>query len=176
MPCSLADKYQCDGGPFTKPQRITSQTTVIRLSSWEHRTPYPRPSYRKITFHLGPGTIWSVQVPRHINCAAKFCTGALQMSLRSPPYLTMKVRGLVNCDPSTVGSSGKRGQVAWLNKSHLSPRKKTPSQTSRIINSAVSTSGTYHLETLVTFHNFFVNYCPTVIWNLFGWDSNIRAQ
>jgi hypothetical protein len=79
MPCTLADKCQCDGGPFTKPQRITSQTTVIWLSSWEHRTPYPRPSYRKITFHLVPGTIWSAQVPRHINCAAKFCTGALSV-------------------------------------------------------------------------------------------------
>jgi len=122
MPCSLADKYQCDGGPFTKPQRITSQTTVIWLSSWERRTPYPRPSYRKITYHLVPGTIWSVQVPGHIHCATKFCTGALNVS---PPYLTMKARGLVNCDPLTVGSSGKRGQVAWLNKSHLSPSTNT---------------------------------------------------
>ena len=80
MPCSLADKYQCDRGPFTKPQRITSQTTVIWLSSWKHRIPYPRPSYRKITFYLVSGTIWSVQVPRHINCAAKFCADALNVA------------------------------------------------------------------------------------------------
>jgi len=46
----------------------------------------------------------------------------------------------------------------------LAKKKKTPSQTSRIINSAVSTSGTYHPETLVTFHNIFVSYCPILTY------------
>jgi hypothetical protein len=80
MSCCLVGKYQSDRGPFTKPQRITSHNTVIWLSSQEHRTPYPRLPYRKITFHLVPGTIWSVQVPEHINLAAKFCICALHVT------------------------------------------------------------------------------------------------
>ena len=172
MPCSLAHKYQCDGGPFTVRQRIKSQTTVIWLSSWEHRTPYSRPSYRKITFHLVPGTLWSVQVPRHINWAAKFCTGALSVATISTIWKCGVWSIAIYWQWAAVASEAK-----WHDSSHIHRQPKTPSETSRITNSAVSTSGTsYHLETLATFHYIFVNYCPMAIWNLFGRHSDIRAQ